>query len=184
MVILPLIISAIPSESTTPIVAAGGVATGAQIASLLTLGASGVALGTRFLLSPESLYSDIQRYALISADSSLSVRTLAFDHVRDTLGWPKGIDGRALRNGSFSVPSNLDLIDDIPPPIATVDDYEKGEDLALLKQKYAEGVKGGDTDRILVWAGSGVGLMNQVKPAWVCFSERPLFSGRSHVNIF
>ena len=184
MVMLPLMISAISSENTPPIVAAGGVATGAQIASLLTLGASGVALGTRFLLSPESLYSDIQRHALISADSSLSVRTLAFDHVRDTLGWPKGIDGRALRNGIFiSVPSNLDLIDNIPP-IATVDDYEKGEDLALLKQKYAEGVKGGDTDRILVWAGSGVGLMNQVKPAWVCFSERPLYSGRSHVNIF
>jgi nitronate monooxygenase len=127
-------------------VATGGVATGAQIASLLTLGASGVALGTRFLLSPESLYSDIQRHALVSADSSLSVRTLAFDHVRDTLGWPEGVDGRALRN-------------------ATVDDYEKGEDLALLKQKYAEGLKGGDIDRILVWAGSGVGLMNQVKPA-------------------
>lgn len=101
MVILPLIFSAISSENSPPIVAAGGVATGAQIASLLTLGASGVALGTRFLLSPESLYSDIQRHALISADSSLSVRTLAFDYVRDTLGWPKGIDGRALRNGNF-----------------------------------------------------------------------------------
>ena len=55
--------------------------------------------------------------------------------------------------------------------IATVEDYEKGEDLALLKQKYAEGVKGGDTNRILVWAGSGVGLMNQVKPAWVCLND-------------
>lgn len=101
MVILPLVISAISSENSLPIVAAGGVATGAQIASLLTLGASGVALGTRFLLSPESLYSDIQRHALISADSPSSVRTMAFDHVRDTLGWPKGIDGRALRNGIF-----------------------------------------------------------------------------------
>ena len=67
VVILPLIISAISSENT-PIVAAGGVATAAQIASLLTLGASGVALGTRFLLSPGSLHSDIQRHALISAD--------------------------------------------------------------------------------------------------------------------
>ena len=114
MVILPLIISSLSPENTPPIVAAGGVATGAQIASLLVLGASGVALGTRFLLSPESLYSDIQRHALISADSSLSVRTLAFDLVRDTLGWPKGIDGRALRNGIFSFPINLDLID-IPP---------------------------------------------------------------------
>jgi len=146
MVILPLMISAISSKNSPLIVAAGGVATGAQIASLLTLGASGVALGTRFLLSPESLYSDAQRHALISADSSSSVRTLAFDYVRDTLGWPKGIDGRALRN-------------------ATVDDYEKGEDLELLKQQYAEGARCDDTDRIVVWAGLGVGLMHQVKPA-------------------
>lgn len=82
------------------------------------------------------------------------------------------------------VQNNLDLVDNIPPPIATVDDYEKGEDLALLKQKYAEGLEGGDTDRILVWAGSGVGLMNEVKPARVCFSTRPLFSDRSHVSVF
>lgn len=110
MVILPLILSTISSENAPPIVAAGGLATGAQIASLLTLGASGVALGTRFLLSPESLYSDIQRHALISADSSLSVRTLAFDHVRDTLGWPEGIDGRALRNGNFFCPEQPGVV--------------------------------------------------------------------------
>jgi hypothetical protein len=82
----------------------------------------------------------------------------------------------------FPFPSNLDLIDNISP-IATVDDYEKGEDLALVKQKYAEGVKRGDTNRILVWAGSGVGLMNQVKPARVCLNGL-VFSDRSHVNIF
>lgn len=74
------------------------------MASLLTLGASGVVLGTRFLLSPESLYTDAQRQALISASSSLAVRTMAFDHVRGTLGWPCGIDGRALRNSRFPSP--------------------------------------------------------------------------------
>jgi len=109
MILLPLIMSAISSENSPPIVAAGGVATGAQVASLLTLGASGVALGTRFLLSPECLYSDIQRRALISADSSSSVRTMAFDHVRDTLGWPKGVDGRALRNGMLYSSSSVSI---------------------------------------------------------------------------
>lgn len=121
MILLPLIMSAVSSENSPPIVAAGGVATGAQIASLLTLGASGVALGTRFLLSPESLYSDVQRRALVSADSSSSVRTMAFDHVRNTLAWPKGVDGRALRNGMliflfFIISSGLDF-DLYPPPL-------------------------------------------------------------------
>jgi len=67
-------------------------------------------------------------------------------------------------------------------PIATVDDYEKGEDINLLKQKYTEGVQRGDTDRILVWAGSGVGLMHQVKPARVCSCFSFSDSG-SHVNV-
>jgi len=145
MTLLPLIMSAVSSEKI-PVVAAGGVATGAQVASLLILGASGVALGTRFLLCPESLYSDVQRHALISANSSSSVRTMAFDHARNTLGWPKGVDGRGLRN-------------------ATVDDYEKGEDIGVLRQKFTEGIQRGDADRMLIWAGSGVGLMHQVKPA-------------------
>jgi len=84
-----------------PLVGAGGLAIGTQIASLLTLGVSGVVLGTRFLLSPESLYTDSQRQALIAADSSDSVRTMAFDYVRNILGWPEGVDGRALRNGKL-----------------------------------------------------------------------------------
>lgn len=81
------------------IVGAGGLATGAQVAELLALGAAGAVLGTRFLMTPESLYNDAQRQALAAADSTASVRTMAFDQVRGTLGWPSGVDGRGLRNG-------------------------------------------------------------------------------------
>ena len=97
LTLLPSILSVTP-QNGPPILAAGGLSNGAHVASLLTLGASGVVLGTRFLLSPESLYTDAQRQALISAGSTLSVRTMAFDHARGTLGWPRGIDGRGIRN--------------------------------------------------------------------------------------
>ena len=86
-------------------------AIGSQIAALLTLGADGVAIGTRFLLSPESLYSDSQRQALIEADSSHSVRTMAFDRVRNTKGWPKDVDGRALRNGNTISLLSMDIFE-------------------------------------------------------------------------
>ena len=92
-------------------VAAGGLATGAQIAALLALGASGAVLGTRFLLCPESLYTDSQRQALIEAQSSESVRTMAFDYARNNLSWPKGVDGRGLRNGKRTLPPKIGLID-------------------------------------------------------------------------
>ncbi|PPQ94628.1 hypothetical protein CVT25_009359 [Psilocybe cyanescens] len=146
LTLLPLFAQIVADSNGPPLLAAGGLATGSQIASLLTLGASGVVLGTRFLLSPESLYTDAQRNALVEADSSKSVRTLAFDYARNTLGWPQGVDGRGLRN-------------------ATVDDYEKGEDMEIIRKKLADGVRVDDTNRMVVWAGSAVGLMSKIMPA-------------------
>ena len=91
-------ILSVVSGTSPPILAAGGMVNGGHLAALLTLGASGAVFGTRFLLSQESLYTDLQREALLAASTSTSVRTMAFDYALDTLGWPDGIDGRALRN--------------------------------------------------------------------------------------
>ena len=124
------------------LVAAGGLTQGAHVASLLTLGAAGVVIGTRFLLSPESSYTDIQKQALISANST--VRSMAFDHVRGTLGWPSGVDGRGLYN-------------------LTVEEFENGVDLEQLKSKYSSD----DPSRAVVWSGTGVALMTSIMPAKV-----------------
>ena len=100
LTLFPLVSSLWPPAGGPPLLAAGGLANGAHVAALLALGASGAVLGTRFLLSPESLYTPVQRRALLAADSTQSVRTMAFDYARNTLGWPAGIDGRALKNGA------------------------------------------------------------------------------------
>jgi len=126
--------------------AAGGLANGAHVASFLTLGADGAVLGTRFLLTPESLYTDAQRQALLAASTTSTTRTMAFDIARGTLGWPKGVDGRGLYN-------------------ATVEDMDNGVSLEEVKTKFAAGVAKGDASRMLVWAGTGVGLMSEIKPA-------------------
>ena len=79
--LVPSVLSALSSEDT-PILAAGGLANGAHLASMLALGASGAVFGTRFLLSEESLYSAHQKQALKSATSaSATVRTMSFDEV-------------------------------------------------------------------------------------------------------
>ncbi|KAJ3786520.1 2-nitropropane dioxygenase [Lentinula aff. detonsa] len=134
-------------SSPRPIVlAAGGLANGADIALQLTLGAAGAVMGTRFLLSPESKYTDAQREALIAANTEDTVRTVAFDHARGTIDWPEGIDGRGLRND-------------------TVSDFEQGVSLELIQSKFKEGTRTQDRRRFLVWAGTGVGLMNRIMPA-------------------
>jgi len=139
------VLSVIPPAGPL-LLAAGGLSSGAHVASLLALGASGVVLGTRFLLSPESLYTDAQREALLRAKNNSTVRTMAFDHARGSLDWPEGVDGRALRN-------------------ATVDDFDAGIDKAILESKFKEGIRNADPDRFLVWSGTAVTLMSEVKPA-------------------
>lgn len=143
---MPAIIAALPNHSI--ILAAGGIANGQQAAAFLVLGAAGVVLGTRFLLCPESLYNNAQRQALLAAGHTSTVRTAAFDQARGTNDWPPGVDGRALYN-------------------LTVKDLDDGIQLTDVQRLFKEGVKAGDKDRMLVWAGTGVGLMTEIKPASV-----------------
>ncbi|GJE91097.1 nitronate monooxygenase [Phanerochaete sordida] len=130
-----------------PLLAAGGIAHGGQVAAFLTLGAAGAVLGTRFLLTPESLYSDTQKAALLRARAADTVRTTAFDEARATLGWPAGVDGRGLRN-------------------ALVADFAAGADVAALRARFADNARaGGDPAYAVIWAGTGVGEMREIKGA-------------------
>ncbi|KAJ7173849.1 2-nitropropane dioxygenase [Mycena filopes] len=143
--LLPSILAAVPVDSP-PILAAGGLVNGGHLAAVLTLGASGAVLGTRFLLASASLYSDAQREALIGASSEMSVRSMAWDYARGTLGWPAGIDGRGLRN-------------------VLVEDFEKGVNVETLQSKFREGIKTKNLDYGITWAGSGVGQMSKTQSA-------------------
>ena len=132
--------------------AAGGLSTGAHVATLLTLGAAGAVLGTRFLLTEESLYRPSQKDALIRAQNTL--RTTAFDEARGTTGWPNGIDGRGLHN-------------------RLVKNVESGMPPIEVKKDFEEALRDDDADGMVVWAGAGISLMKEVKKASVCFSFHP-----------
>lgn len=81
------------------VVGAGGLVSGEHVAEVLVLGAAGAVLGTRFCLTPESRYSHSRKQALVAANSGDSIRSMAFDEIGGWLDWPRGINGRALRNG-------------------------------------------------------------------------------------
>lgn len=70
--------------SPVPVVAAGGIATGAQIAGMLAAGADGVWLGTRFLATREAGVSDAYKEAVVEATTDQTIRSPRFDglHVR------------------------------------------------------------------------------------------------------
>ncbi|KAF7332479.1 2-nitropropane dioxygenase [Mycena kentingensis (nom. inval.)] len=135
------------------IIAAGGITNGSHIAGNLAQGAHGCLLGSRFVVAKESYYSDSQRAAVcaIEDNNSATERTLAFDEMVGSMGWPQGIDGRALRN------------------LTTAEyDENKGQNLDEIKKKYEEAAKTGDANRIATWAGLGCVLLtpqDKDKPA-------------------
>ncbi|SNX82923.1 uncharacterized protein MEPE_01629 [Melanopsichium pennsylvanicum] len=146
------------SHTIPPVLGAGGLCDGKSLASLLAAGCDGGVFGTRFVLTHESTYSQLQKEELVKAKSSATLRTFAFDDARGTLGWPQGTDGRGLRN-------------------RTVEEYEKDleqeikqgkvdQDGAKRRMKrYEQAAKQNDTNRIVIWAGTGVGTINSIVSA-------------------
>jgi len=160
LTLVQAVLVAIPKESRPIVVAAGGVSSGAQIAALLTLGADGVVVGSRFLVSPESKYTATQKQVILDADFNSTVRHRAYDEVARIDYWPSGMDGRAVTNHILT-------------------DAQAGEDLETRLKKHDEGLEKGEKDRLVIWAGVGIGHLKEIKTTavrlprpWVwCFSD-------------
>jgi enoyl-[acyl-carrier protein] reductase II len=75
MVLVPAVVNAVE----IPVIAAGGIATGRQMFAAMALGAAGVQIGTRFVLSEEaSSHPDFKNYVLKAAegDTMLAMKSL------------------------------------------------------------------------------------------------------------
>ena len=79
-----------------PLIAAGGLADGADVAAALALGASGAMLGTRFVASAESDAHPAYKAALLSARDDATALTGCFEG-----GWPYALH-RVLRNATLT----------------------------------------------------------------------------------
>jgi nitronate monooxygenase len=149
-ILVTAILAALPNGP--PVLAAGGIATGGQMASLLALGASGVVLGTRLLFTHECQYTPLQKSILLNANLNSTTRSLCYDEVNRTMGWPEQIDGRAIANDIWT-----DHLADLP--------------LEERLRKFDEGKAKGEKERVVVWAGAGVGLTKEVKSAATVVTE-------------
>jgi nitronate monooxygenase len=155
--LLAAVLQALPSETRPPVLAAGGITVGSQIASVLAMGADGAVVGTRFLFAHECMYSDSQKAAMLEAKMTDTVRGLAFDDVNRTNFWPKGVDGRGLRNHIWK-------------------DWEDGVELDERLKRYDEGKDKGEKERLLIWVGVGVGMVRELSPSAVCVCSFPVES--------
>jgi nitronate monooxygenase len=147
--------------SQLPILAAGGIADGRGVAAALSLGASGVVMGTRFLGSSECVVHPRYREVILNAwdGGQATVRAKVFDELRGPNIWPEPYDGRAIRNESWR-------------------DMHSGTDLVEIRKRYAEAANGEDggygegmNGRTMIWVGASVGLVNHVQSAGQILSE-------------
>lgn len=65
--------------ATVPVVAAGGIVNGAQIAAVLTQGAQGVWVGTRFIGTDEATVGPNYKQSIVEAGYGQTIRSLLFD---------------------------------------------------------------------------------------------------------
>ncbi|MFF0224492.1 nitronate monooxygenase [Streptomyces sp. NPDC004629] len=115
-----------------PIVAAGGIMRGSQIAAVLAAGADAAQLGTAFLATPESGASDLHKQALTSP---LFVRT---ELTRAFSGRPaRGLVNRFLREHGPYAPAAYPEVHHLTSPL----------------RKAA--AKAGDAQGMALWAGQG-----------------------------
>lgn len=150
---MPLVPAVVDIAGDIPVLAAGGIADGRGLAAALMLGASGVALGTRFYVAQEALSHPNGRQRLIEASGDQTVRTSVIDIAR-SLPWPAGFDIRVLRN---------DLMADWQGREAEL--RGNAEAREKIVSDYAQAVSRGDFDTAAVVAGEAADLIHAVEPA-------------------
>ena len=144
--LVPAVVDAVGS---IPVVAAGGIADGRGLAAALSLGASGVSMGTRFTATVESLWDQAMKEKALASGGDETAQTRVFDIVRGA-AWPAIYPGRALRNDFY-------------------DQWHGKEDALQGQQKQVEarylGSHANDFAQRVVWAGEGVDLVRDIPTA-------------------
>lgn len=152
MTLLPEVADAM-ATSRIPLLAAGGIADGRGAAAALCLGASGAVMGTRFLASSEARISKGYQDEIVRASDGAvtTTRTLLYNHLRGTFGWPADYQPRTIINKSFL-------------------DHRAGVAFEELKSRHDEAARTGDSGwgpegRLATYAGASVGLIHGVRAA-------------------
>lgn len=143
-----------------PVIAAGGIGTGEMVAQVLSMGASAVQLGTRFVVAEECVAHPKFKEAFIRARAHDAVPTAQFDPALPT------IPVRAIKNGGTADFNALQL--DL---LQKVKSGELPKEQAMQKlEEYWMGalrraVVDGDVERGSLMAGQSVAFVDKVQPA-------------------
>lgn len=149
MVLVPEVVDAV---GDTPVLAAGGIGTGRQVAAALALGASGVWMGSAFLTAAEydlgvrtSDGPSVIQQALLAATSSDTVRRRIYS----------GKPARLLKSRWTDAWDADGAPDPLPMPLQNV----------LVAQAHQRLSQSADPTAVAMPVGQIVGRMNEIRPA-------------------
>ena len=146
MVLVPEIFEAIQNQCETPILAAGGIVTGRQMAACMAMGASGVWTGSVWLTTMEAETAPVVKEKMLAASSSDTVRARS----------RTGKHSRQLRSPWTDAWEQEDAPDPLAMPLQSLI-----SEPALGKvERLSEGGHKGAQNLATYWVGQGVGLMN------------------------
>jgi nitronate monooxygenase len=140
--LIPLVVQAV----NIPVIAAGGIMTGAGIAAAFSLGASAVQMGTAFILCPESAANQAYR-AMLKSERAHDTRITA------------AISGRPARGMANRI--HLELL--AHPERPDIPDYPVTYD--AMKALHAAASAAGDHEFAAYWAGQGAPLARELPAA-------------------
>ena len=146
MVLVPEVHEAIQAHGDVPILAAGGIVTGRQMAAAMAMGAAGAWTGSVWLTTAEAETTPVVKDKMLAAGSSDTVRS------RSRTGKPS----RQLRSPWTDAWERPDAPEPLPMPLQTL----VSEPPLAKVDKLAEIGHPGARDLATYWVGQGVGLMN------------------------
>lgn len=152
LVLVPEVIKAIRPIREVPVLAAGGIMTGQQMAACMAMGAAGAWTGSVWLATPESETSPVFREKMIAASSRDAVR------VRSRTGKP----ARQLKSTwTENWEKSPDSPGALPMPLMSL----ISEKSLRAADRAAEAGNDKARDMVTYFVGQGVGLVDSVRGA-------------------
>jgi NAD(P)H-dependent flavin oxidoreductase YrpB (nitropropane dioxygenase family) len=151
MILVPEVVRAVREISDIPVVAAGGIVTGEQMAACMAMGAQGVWTGSVWLTTAEAETSPVVKEKMLAATSRQTIRATS----------RTGKPSRQLRSAWTDAWEEPDAPKPLPMPLQSI----ISEPAMARITRLAEGGHEGARDLASYFVGQGVGLMNTAQSA-------------------
>ncbi|MEO9199117.1 MAG: nitronate monooxygenase [Antricoccus sp.] len=150
MVLVPEVIEAIRPIREVPVLAAGGITTGRQMAAAIALGAAGAWTGSVWLTTPEAETAPYTVQKLLAASSRDTVRSTG----------RTGKPSRQLKSAWTGAWDGADSPGALPLPLQSLVSERVLRNIDALAERGDPGAQ----ELATYWVGQGVGLMNRSMP--------------------